>query len=347
MKRLDEALASYERALALKPDDADIHLNEAFVRLLAGDFERGWRKNEWRWESAPSGLLNRSSGMLRRNFPQPLWLGAEAIEGKAILLYGEQGLGDTIHFCRYVPLVAERGARVILEVAEPLRVLMSGLAGASHCIARGEAPPDFDLQCPLLSLPLAFGTRLETIPRETPYLTAPAPARDWEALLGDRPRIGLAWSGNALHKNDRRRSVALAALAPLFDIAATFVSLQPDARPADAAALAARSDVLDLGPALANFADTAALISHLDLVISVDTAVAHLAGALGRPVWILLPFIPDWRWLIDRDDSPWYPTARLFRQTEIREWHGVVERVRDALREFVRAHQNLSCHRPA
>jgi tetratricopeptide (TPR) repeat protein len=329
--KLEEAIAACRQAIRFRPDFADAHWNESLLSLLTGDFERGWIKSEWRWKST-------SSGLSRRNFTQPLWLGVETLDRKTILLHSEQGLGDTIQFCRYVPLVAARGARVVLEVAEPLRELMSDLADVSHCVSKGEPLPDFDLHCPMLSLPLAFGTRLDTIPSTTPYLRAPAQGRGWEARLGpkDRPRIGLVWSGNPRHRDDRKRSIELNALLPLFDIAATFVSLQKDLRASDEAVLTEQSNIIKLGQSLENFADTAALISHLDLVISVDTSVAHLAGALGRPVWVLLPFVPDWRWLLDRDDSPWYPTARLFRQTDTGDWHSVVDRVRTALNDLGR-----------
>jgi tetratricopeptide (TPR) repeat protein len=329
LRRFDEALGSYGQAVALKPDYGEARWNISLLKLLTGDFERGWAETEWRWKNA-------SLGLLERNFAQPLWLGAESIDGLTMLLHHEQGLGDAIQFCRYVPLVAERGARVILEVEEPLRQLMSGLAGVSRCISKGEALPDFDLHCPLLSLPLAFGTRLESIPSTTPYLRVPAHGQDWEARLGrkDRPRIGLVWSGNSQHRDDRKRSIELRELLPLLDVAATFVSVQKDTRADDKAVLAKRSDIIILGPLLDSFADTAALISHLDLIISVDTSVAHLAGALGRPVWVLLPFVCDWRWLLDRDDSPWYPTARLFRQTDSRSWSDVVEHLRTALHDF-------------
>ncbi|SHG88543.1 tetratricopeptide repeat protein [Bradyrhizobium erythrophlei] len=328
--KLEEAIAACRQAIRFNPDFADAHWNESLLSLLTGDFERGWAKSEWRWKSG-------SSGLSRRNFTQPLWLGAETLDRQSILLHSEQGLGDTIQFCRYAPLVAARGARVILEVQEPLRELMSGLAGVSHCVSKGEALPDFDLHCPLLSLPLAFGTRLDTIPSTTPYLCAPVHGQDWEARLGpkDRTRIGLVWSGNPAHRDDRKRSIELNALSPLFDVAATFVSLQKDLRVGDEAALTERSNIINLGQSLESFADTAALISHLDLVISVDTSVAHLAGALGRPVWVLLPFVPDWRWLLGRDDSPWYPTARLFRQADTCDWRGVVDRVRTALHDLV------------
>jgi tetratricopeptide (TPR) repeat protein len=332
LKRFDEALASYERALVLRPDYAEVHWNEGLARLLFGDYERGWPKYEWRWE-------NRSRALSRRNFEQPLWRGGEGLDGKTMLLYSEQGFGDTIQFSRYVPLVAARGARVILEVDRPLQGLMNSVVGATEVISRGKALPGFDLQCPLLSLPLAFGTRLETIPSETPYLQVPEQVlKEWQARLGPatRPRIGLTWSGNAAHRNDRNRSISLRSLLPLLDVGATFVSLQKEVRPEDAAVLKDRADILDFGDALRDFTDTAALISQLDLVISVDTSVAHLAGAMAKPVWLLLTYVPDWRWLLDREDSPWYPTARLFRQDETRTWDGVIKRANDALEKLLR-----------
>jgi len=332
LARFDEALASYDRALALRPDYAEAHLNEGLLRLLLGDFDRGWAKYEWRWKNA-------SLELKERNSPRPLWLGADAIAGKTVLLHSEQGFGDAIQFCRYVPLVAARGARVILEVERPLRELMTSLAGAAQVLAGGDALPHFDLQCPLLSLPLAFGTRHDSIPSAVPYLRAAADAvAAWSARLGTktRPRIGLVWSGNPKHKNDENRSISLRTLMPLFTVEATFVSLQKDVRAADAEALKA-GGLLDFGDALRDFSDTAALVANLDLVISVDTSVAHLAGALATPVWVLLPFVPDWRWLLDRDDSPWYPTARLFRQDATRGWDGVIARVRAALGDFVRS----------
>jgi hypothetical protein len=216
--------------------------------------------------------------------------------------------------------------------------MRSSLAGVTEVISKGSPLPDFDYQCPLLSLPLAFGTRLETIPSPTPYLQAPEQiSKAWQVRLGPktRPRIGLVWSGNPAHRDDQNRSIALQSLSPLLDSGATFVSLQKDIRDADAAVLRERNDILHFGDALKDFSDTAALISNLDLVISVDTSVAHLAGALGKPVWVLLTYVPDWRWLLDRDDSPWYPTARLFRQSESRTWGDVIARVRADLLEFV------------
>jgi Glycosyltransferase family 9 (heptosyltransferase) len=302
------------------------------LRLLIGDFDRGWVKYEWRWKTE-------SLALPKRNFSQPLWLGAEALDGKAILLHSDQGFGDTIQFCRYVPLVAERGARVILEVPRPLRELMSTLTGAEQIVSSGNPLPDFDMHCPLLSLPLAFGPQLETIPAATPYLRASSQSlMNWDTRLGSKHhrRIGLVWSGSPTHKNDQNRSIRLSSLLSLLDIEATFVSLQKDVRDDDVTILKNRSDLLHFGDALENFSDTAALISNLDVVISVDTSVAHLAGALAKPVWVLLPFVPDWRWLLDRNDSPWYPTARLFRQDDARAWDNVIARVHAALYELVK-----------
>lgn len=325
MGRFADALASYDKATTINPNYAEAHWNAGVVRLMTGDFERGWHQAEWRWE-------NPALGKKQRHFMQPLWLG-EAIDGKTILLHSEQGLGDTIQFCRYAPLVAARGANVILEVAPPLKQLLSGLNGVSRCVTRQEPLPEFDVQCPMLSLPLAFSTRIETIPAATPYLRAPE-GRDWEARLGSkkRPRIGIAWSGNPHHVHDRKRSIPLSAFLPLLSFDATFVSLQKDIRANDDAILRERSDILNFGPVLKDFAETAALISCLDLVIAVDTSVVHLAGALGKPFWVLVPFLPDWRWLLDREDSPWYSTARLFRQDNTRNWDKVIVRVGAALK---------------
>jgi tetratricopeptide (TPR) repeat protein len=290
LRRIDDALASYGKAQQLAPDYADAYWNEALLRLLIGDFAAGLAKYEWRWRRA-------SFTSPLRNFPQPQWAGTEPIEGRTILLHGEQGFGDVIQFCRYVPQVKARGARVILEVAEPLCGLMGSL-GAAQIVAAGSRLPSFDLHCPLMSLPLALGTRPDTIPAAVPYLAAPADAAAaWETWLGPskRPRIGIAWAGNPRQENDRNRSTSLKALLPLLDIDATFVSLQKDLLAGDDALLKARDGILNLGGALADFSDAAALVSRLDAVVSVDTSIAHLAGALGKPVLVLLCFTPDWR----------------------------------------------------
>jgi tetratricopeptide (TPR) repeat protein len=330
LRRIEEALASYGKAQQLAPDYADAHWNEALLRLLIGDFAAGLAKYEWRWRRA-------SFTSPLRNFPQPQWAGTEPLDGKTLLLHGEQGFGDVIQFCRYVPQVKSRGARVILEVAEPLCGLMGSL-GAAQVIPAGSRLPAFDLHCPLMSLPLALGTRPDTIPATVPYLAAPADAAAaWETRLGTRkrPRIGIAWAGNPRQENDRNRSTNLRALLPLLDVDATFVSLQKDLRPGDDAFLKARDDIANLGGALADFSDAAALVSRLDAVVSVDTSIAHLAGALGKPVFVLLCFTPDWRWLLAGDTNPWYPTARLFRQTRPQDWDEPVAQTADALKAMV------------
>ncbi|MGJ5135911.1 tetratricopeptide repeat protein [Bradyrhizobium oligotrophicum] len=329
LHRFAEAFESFDRAVALKPDLADAHWNAALFRLLTGDFARGWAAREW-------GRKCRAVGFVERSFEAPLWLADAPLAGKTILLHSDEGLGDTIQFSRYATLVAKQGARVVLEVDAPLQPLLSGLDGVAQCLARGiDALPAVDYHCPLSSLPLAFATRLDTIPAAPCYLPRPPEARRaiWEQRLGphDRLRVGLVWSGNPAHLNDHNRSIPLPTLAPLLGTGARFVSLQKEPRPSDKAALAARDDILDLTADIRDFVDTAALIDNLDLVITVDTSVAHLAGALGKPTWIMLPFTPDYRWLLGRDDSPWYPSVRLFRQDARRDYADVVARVREAL----------------
>ena len=332
LRRFEEALASYDRAIALRPDYVDAHCHEGMCRMLLGDFERGWQKLERAWIA-----VRQRPAM--RNFSQPLLHGSNELKGKTVLLHAEQGYGDVIQFCRYVPHVADQGARVIFEVYEPLRELMGSLSGVAQIAASDEPVPDFDTHCPLLSLPLALGAGSATIVSQTPYLRAsPQAVMDWNERLGPRhrPRIGLAWSGRPSHDNDHNRSMRLRTfLPPLAGFDATFVSLLQEVRADDAPVLQG-SDVLDFSKELKTYADTAALIANLDLVISVDTSVAHLAGALAKPLWLLLPFTPDWRWLLDRDDSPWYPTARLFRQDATREWDSVMARVRTALDAHLR-----------
>ncbi len=345
--RIEEALANFTRARTLRPNYAEAYVNEAMYRLVQGDFERGFESYEWRWET--SQLRG-----YKRDFPQPQWRGAEEVRGKTILLHAEQGLGDTIQFARYAPLLTARGARVILEVQGPLRALMTTVPGGAEVIAAGDPLPDFDMHCPLLSLPLAFGTRLDTIPHDVPYLSAPADkVAAWRARLGERtrPRIGLVWAGNPrkelpnVNRIDGERSMALDALAPLFDVdACSFYSLQKgDDAVKQLHAGAWRSRVVDFTDDLNDFSDTAALIENLDLVVAVDTSVLHLAGALGRPVWLMNRFNTCWRWLRGRDDSPWYPSLRQFRQDAGRDWDSVVRRVADALRDYA---QTVSLGRP-
>ncbi|BAX61427.1 tetratricopeptide repeat protein [Burkholderia stabilis] len=325
----DAALADYADACRRDPHHGAARRSEAFCRLLMGDFDAGWRQHETRWDAADVMLH-------RRHADRPLWTGDEPLAGRTLLLHAEQGYGDTLQFCRYASLAHDLGATVIVEAPAALGELFGTLRGVSRIVTEGQPTPAFDLQCPLMSLPYAFRTTLDTVPADTPYLRADARRRAaWAQRLDalappGRLRVGLAWSGNPRHANDENRSMPFAALAPLVACDATFVSLQPQVRARDADAFAA-SGVLSFADALMDFAETAALIDTLDLVISVDTSVAHLAGALGRPVWVLLPRVPDWRWLLERDDCPWYPAATLFRQQQPGDWPTVVERVAGAL----------------
>jgi tetratricopeptide (TPR) repeat protein len=329
LRRFEEALAIYAALKERNPENAEPEWNAALLHLITGNFEAGWAGREARW-SVP-GLP-----LARYDFPQPMWLGEVPINGKTILIYQDEGLGDAIQFARYVPRVAALGARVLLFVDDSLVPLLSKLAEVAECIPRSvDRSVTFDTHCAISSLPLAFGTRLETILSSVPYLPAPEAARvrAWEERLGphDKLRVGLVWSGNPTHKDDHNRSLALRALFPLFDLDASFISLQKDARPDDRATLRERPDIVDLTAHLTDFVETAALVSCLDLVITVDTSMAHLAGALACPTWIMLPHTPDWRWLLDRDDSPWYPTVRLFRQAEAGNYSDAILRMRTAL----------------
>jgi tetratricopeptide (TPR) repeat protein len=329
LHRFDEAFAVYAALKLSHPNHPEATWALSLLQMLTGDFESGFAGREARWKIPTLPIARFST-------PKPMWLGREAVAGTTVLIHVDEGLGDTIQFVRYVPMVAARGARVILVVAKSLCPLLSDLPGVSECLPyTDDALPPFDMYCPIGSLPLAFGTRLETIPSETPYLPMPAKTRvqAFEDRLGrhDKLRVGLVWSGNPAHVNDHNRSLPASQLAAILDLDATFVSLQKDAKPADLALLRERADILDLTEHLTDFAETAALVSCLDLVVTIDTSVAHLSGALGRPTWILLPYTPDYRWLLDRDDSPWYPTARLFRQTDSREYASVLSRVRTEL----------------
>ena len=328
LNRHEEAVASFEMAQTIKPDYVEAHVNESLVRLALGDYATGWKKYAWRRLTA-----NFSYG--RKNPPRPLWLGQWDIAGKTILLHGEQGLGDTIHFCRYVPLVAEQGARIVLAVQRPLAALISTLAGVSVLRAQGEPIPPFDGYCPLPSLPLAFKTTLESSPAHMPYLSAPPDRIErWRPIIGviGRPRIGLMWAGAGGTPHNRRRSIALRLLAPLLDLPNFhFVALQKEIPDDDVAHLHASGMASFLGERQADLADAAAMIAMLDLVITVDTSIAHVAGAMGKPVWVLLPFSADWRWLRGRSDTPWYPSARLFRQPTPGDWQSVVMQVERAL----------------
>jgi len=328
LHRFEQLFALYERAKSLGLDNALTEWNVSLAHLLMGNFEAGWPGHDARLK-LPSASYPK--------FRERMWRGEEEIEGKTILVCADEGLGDTIQFARYAPMLAERGARVILAVQDPLHRLLTGLGGVTQCVPMSASNkwPAFEMHCPISSLPLAFRTRLDTIPSATSYLPPPATSQvqAWEDRLGPHTklRVGLVWSGSPTNTNDRIRSIPLRTLSGILDVDATFVSLQKDLRSDDREVLRERSEIIDLTGHLTDFAETAALVCCLDLVITVDTSVAHLAGALGRPTWIMLPWTPDYRWLLGREDSPWYPTVRLFRQAETRDYASVIDRVRSEL----------------
>ena len=306
----------YRKAIALKPELAQAHVNLSHCLLRRGAFAEGWVEHEWRWKwnEFPSP---------RRNFTQPQWRG-EAIEGERILLHAEQGFGDTIQFLRYVPMVGERGARVVLEVHPELRRLVEGSFDGVEVISRGDPLPEFAWHCPLLSLPLAFGTEVETIPAAVPYLRTNGATPAW--LKKERRtdlHVGLVWAGGAINVIDQERSLSLAGLGALWRVAGvSFYSLQRG--PVSVEAEGSLLPFAGCQPQAGDFAATAAAIAQLDLIVTVDTSVAHLAGALGKTVWVMLPARSDWRWMTEREESPWYPSARLFRQTVHGEWEAVI-----------------------
>lgn len=326
--QLDAAVASYDKAIEIRPNLAQAHWNKSLALLLAGDYQRGWELFEWRW-------IDEKTGLTKRNFPQALWLGKESLVGKTILLHSEQGLGDTIQFCRYAKLASDMGARVIMEVDQSLIDLFKGLAGVAELVVKGTPLPPFDFHCPLLSLPLAFNTTLDSIPCPTKYLCADSgKVAYWANKLGTRvkPRVGLVWSSTSSFKGDSSRSVNLSEfIAALPTHGFDFVCLQKELKAADKCALASRTDIRFFGDALNDFSDTAALIECVDLVISTCTSVPHLSSALGKSTWILLAHVPDWRWLLTRSDSPWYSAARLYRQASMGDWGSVFAKVKTDL----------------
>ena len=329
--RLTEAVACYQQALRLKQDYAEVHTNLAYACLLRGDFEAGWSEYEWRTlcrDSSPPQLQ------------QPRWDGS-SLQGRTILLFAEQGLGDTLHFIRYAPLVKQTGAAVIVQCQEPLLSLLGTCAGIDWLVPEGTEPPRFDVQAPLPSVPGLARTTLASIPAKVPYLSADPELRArWrEALSGVRGfKVGIAWQGNTAHKRDRQRSVPLLTFLPLAGAPGVrLVSLQTGPGREQVPDHPDHLAVLDMADQLGDFADTAALVSNLDLVITVDTAVAHLAGAMGLPVWVALPLCPDWRWLLEREDSPWYPSMRLFRQTTLGDWSEVFDHIARALQQHMAA----------
>jgi tetratricopeptide (TPR) repeat protein len=319
--RHDDALEAYAKAISVKRDFAHAHFNEALALLTVGEYARGFAEYEWRWKRA---------GMVRRSLSKPLWLGEYPLGRKTILLHAEQGLGDTIMFARYAPLLARAGATVLLEVQPVLKSLLAGLEGVT-VMAVGEKLPAFDVHCPLGSLPLAMKTTLDTVPADIPYPRASEEAvAKWKPRIESLPgkKVAIAWAGNRDHVNDRNRSVTLTQLRPLLETPGfSFVSIQRELRENEQNLSDEAPNITHVGTELSDFADTAAVVSLCDAVVTVDTSVAHLAAALGRPTSILLPFWPDWRWTLDRDASPWYPAARLFRQGADGNWAPVIARL--------------------
>lgn len=322
------ALRSYDRALELKPESALYHWSRALALLVSGDFDGGWDEYEWRWKC-------KELKPQRMKLAEPEWDGCDPA-GKTVFLHCEQGLGDAIQFVRYAGPLAERGAKVIVGCHAPLRTLIATVGGVAATWIDSEPMPAIDYQLSLLSVPRVMKTRLDTIPSHVPYLhadhTRAAAWRERLSTIQSRLKVGLVWAGNRQHQNDRNRSATLASYAPLAQVAGiTFVSLQKGEAAAEAMNPPAGMKLLDLSAEITDFMDTAAQIAALDLVITVDTSVAHLAGAMGKPVWTLLPFAPDWRWMIDREDSPWYPTMRLFRRAADGSWETLLARVAEQL----------------
>jgi tetratricopeptide (TPR) repeat protein len=323
----DSALEEFAKALKLDPGHADCRWDRALAMLQKADFKEGFKEYEWRWK------LKRAEP---RNFKQPLWDGG-TLKGKTILIHSEQGFGDMIHFARYIPMVKAKGGNVVVEVAQPLARLFSTVPGVSQVVNQGAALPKFDVYAPMMSLARIFGTTLETIPTNVPYLKAPeAHAPQLPATMSRARKIGIAWAGRRTHQNDANRSCSFTQFIELLGLPeTTFYSLQWGAEAADIAENGCAPFVLSLGKRLGDFATTAGVIEQLDFVISVDTVVAHLAGALGKPVWVMLSMPCDWRWMHGRDNSPWYPTMRLFRQRRPGVWGPVFERVRKALHDEI------------
>jgi tetratricopeptide (TPR) repeat protein len=322
--RLDEALASYDQAIEIRPDYSEVLWNKSLLYLLSGDLSNGWKLFESGWDARERGI--------KSEHRKALWLGEQPLEGKTILLHAEQGLGDTLQFCRYVPLVAQLGATVILEVQAPLVSLLKSLEGVSTILAHGQALPEFDYHCPLMSLPLAFKTELDTIPAQIPYLSCSEEKKlYWKEKLGPktRPRVGLVWSSVSTFKGDNKRSLTLAQFLPMLPAEGLeYICLQKEIKEHDKDLLVSKPQIQFFGDQFQDFSDTAALIENIDLVISTCTSTPLVAGALGKPVWMLLSFMPDWRWLLGRKDSPWYPSATLYRQDKAGDWDGVLKRVR-------------------
>ncbi|MGI0487763.1 tetratricopeptide repeat protein [Pantanalinema rosaneae CENA516] len=325
--KLSEAIDCFKHALTLEPNHAIAHHNYALLLLMQGNYHQGFVEYEWRFQTAEFPPCP---------FKQPVWDGSP-LQGRTLLLHAEQGLGDTIQLIRYAAIAQERGGRLVLTCHPPLTRLLSTVPGIEQIVPLGLPLPDFHTYAPLMSLPRILGTTLETIPSHFPYLKAPQSANfPLPVPQATRLKVGIVWSGGNLYKNNHNRSCPLQAFQPLLALPdVTFYSLQKGIPQLDLAELGWQSQIQDLSPHLQDMADTAAAIAQLDLVITVDTAVAHLAGALAKPTWLLLAHLPDWRWLLDREDSPWYPTMRLFRQSHPGDWQGVMQQVVVALQAAI------------
>lgn len=333
LNRIDECIAAFRQAIDLQPDFAEAHFGLGQVLLMKGDFEAGWPEYDWRWRLAEYTWLRNIHG----EFPQPRWRG-EDLTGKTILIYAEQGLGDAIQYVRYIPRVVLKGGKVILAVHPPLKPLFNTIPGVTVVTLDQVPLPHFDFHCPLLSLPWVFGTRLGSVPAEIPYLSAdPAKTASWrERMAGDGLRVGIVWAGNPTQRGDRWRSPRLGAVMPLFDVPGVdFFALQMGPGRQDLATCPLPAHVRDLGEEIGDFADTAAIMAGLDLMITSCTAPLHLACAMGVPTWAIIPYAPHFLWQLERSDSPWYPTLRLYRQTALgTDWTAPVRRVAADLAEM-------------
>jgi len=321
--KVDSAIELFDKVIDSKPNYSNAWWNKSLALLAKGDLDFGWQLFEWRYLAV--------KGLNKRLFNQPRWSGAESLIDKVILLYSEQGLGDTIQFCRYTKLVFNLGARVILEVPKPLTALLGNLEGVFQLVEQGDDLPAFDYHCPLMSLPLAFQTNLESIPAPILYTQSlQSNVNFWQKRLGEKikPRIGLVWSGNPEHKNDQNRSVSLTEWIPWLPDGYEYISLQKMLSSKDRIILDENPGIINFADDLNDFVDTASLVECLDLVVSVDTSVAHLSGSLGKKTWIMLPFTPDWRWMLERSDSPWYPSVKLYRQQFIDDWASVFKKIK-------------------
>lgn len=353
LKKFDEALISYDKSIALNSnssihlskrspeqkflnvsstyDLADTHWNKALLKILLGEYEQGWDLYEYR-------RLRKDQEKYYPNYSKPLWLGKESLNSKVLYLYPEQGLGDFIQFCRYILLVEKLGASVILRAPIPLISVINSIGLNARIVKSHEEVDSYDFHCPIMSLPLAFKTTLDNIPNAMPYLFSDAAKKNhWKNKMAGSTtlKVGLVWSGSKNHMKDQSRSLRLEQLKPLFDLPVNFYSLQKEVREEDQATLSQLSQIQQYSQELNDFSDTAAMVDNLDLIISVDTSVAHLAGAMAKNVWILISYLPDYRWMLDREDSPWYPTARLFRQPNIGDWESVIGNVKQALQALL------------